>query len=264
MDPESNDFPFLTRKMLSFEHSTRFQLKLSSQSRIAGTLLIRGFTREGIFTFTHTVGTTGVITTENFSMPDIPIMLSVQTASTTIEQGDCRVSLQLMLNGDSLMELCSGFIYSQKALSWPYSNTSDYIPGHGRLITVNSTNPVAGAEPSIEVPAHQVWRFIAARTQLVAAAAAASRRVHLVIDTGNSMVIDCFSGVDQIISETKAYSFANFGHIPDETDDNDILVNTPAGLWLPEGGQIRTETTNLNAGDDFTTLKADVELFYTL
>lgn len=237
--------------MLSFEQGTTFALGLSVQASIARTITLRGMTREGPFTFTFATSSAGTVTYQSFRIPDVPIFVTVINESTSDDQGSIYAYLSLEANGDTLYQLCAGLIYGQKGISYPASPGADLRPSGGRLTYITGSNPAAGAEILETVPAGRLWKIIAMRFQLVAAAAAASRRVHVVFTDGSSDLLDCFSSVDQIISETKNYSVGGFGAVPDETDDNDILIAMPPNIMLPQGAEIKTITTNLNAGDNF-------------
>lgn len=259
-DPRS--LPFLTRNMLAFDHGLAFGLRLQTQTNQAVNLTVRGMTREGVFTFSFATNGNGELQSANFRIPDLPIMVSVTNPDGEFEQGDCFVSLSLTSSDDVLHELCSGFVYSQKSISYPAASNVDARPNGGRLRVASSSNPAAGAELSITVPGGRFWLVRAVRFQLVAAAAAASRRVHLVFSSSSTPLFEAFSSVDQIISETRNYSAAHFGAGLDELDDNDILIHIPDFVFVPEDGTITTETTALNAGDNFGVMSVTVEEFY--
>lgn len=237
--------------MLQFEHGAVFQLRILGQSNTTVTLTIRGLTREGPFSFKHTIITGSAVTAQDYKIPDIPIMLTVENDTQNLYQNDCYIAASLLLNGDKLHELCSGFVYRQKSISWPYSNTVDIIPGHGRFKSIEGLNPAAGAECSMSVPADQVWHVLYFYVQLVTDATVANRRTHLVFNNNNGPYIEAFSSVDQAASLTRNISAAQFGHVPDEIDDNDIIIPIPQNMWLLGESQIATATVNKQAGDNY-------------
>lgn len=260
-DPLKYPLPFLVRDMLAFEHALTFSLRIRSQSTITGVLTIRGMTREGIFTLSHTTTEDGVPQLENFRIPDIPIMASVVVGNGAYMQGDAFVTLELVANNDVLYELLSGFVLNRKSLSYPQGGGQYPRPNGGRLRVVNGTDPAVGAQILEVVPLGRQWRIIAIRFAFVTAAVVASRRVHLVLTDGFTDILDVFTGIDQLTSETRNYSCAAFGTTTDFADDNDILLPLPQGIILDEESEIKTDTTNMNAGDNFGAPKILVEEF---
>ena len=255
--------PFITRKMLDFEHALVFSLRVSTQASVTTNLRIRGMTKEGIFTFRHTTGATGAITTSTFRIPDIPIFLTVEDIDQANEQGRVHATVILIANGDRLYELCSGFVYAQKGISWPTSSNVDAVPGHGIFREFNGTNQAAGDEIVETIPNGRLWRLLAFQFTLVTAATAGSRRVHAVIAGPGGLELDFFGSTDQIISETKNYTCAAVGVIRDEKENDKIIIPIPDNLYIPENGTIGTRTTNLAAGDDFGAPNILIEEFFT-
>lgn len=252
MDPKDNlSTPFPTRKMLSFEHGLVFSIQIRTQASVADVLTIRGMTREGVFTFRHTTVADGAVQTATFRIPDIPIMVSVVDEGGIFNQGDVFATLTLTAENGRLFELCSGLVYTEKSISYPATNSIDPMPGRGRIKVITGTDRAAGNEIVESVPAGRIWRPMGINFTLVAAAAAASRRVHIRFNDGGSWDLDCFSSIDQIISETKSYSGMPIGAVPDETDADKIIIPIPDNLYLPEAFRIMTRTSNLNAGDNF-------------
>ena len=256
MNPDTlQSLPFLTRKMLSFEHGVAFGLRIMSQSGGGNVLTIRGATREGLFAFRHTTTGDLGLNTENFRLPDIPIFVSVIDETLELTQGEVYASLSITANGDKLFDLCSGLVYGSKSISWPATATQDALPAHGTLRTFESADPAAGAEISHQISDHVIWKFRAASVRLVAAAVAVSRRVHLVFTTTDGLLLHSFASIDQTTGQTIDYSFAEYGAVTDETDNGIILVPTPGDLYLPPLTTISTLTTNLDPGDNFGTMK---------
>lgn len=248
--------------MLSFEHARSFGLRITTQSSLNSRLTLRGYTREGMFSFTHSTQSTKLPVTENFRIPDFPIMISATDTNGFFSEGELYVQLALTIDGEVVYELFAGTVYEGKFLSWPDNGGKSPRATSGNITSTTSTDPAAGAEPVLTVPAGVVWELISLNVTLVTAATAANRRVHFAITDGFGGSVNCFSSIDQTASTTRLYSGANFGHLPDEADDNDIVINVPPNLLLIEGGDISTETTNLQAGDNFTALRATFKEYY--
>lgn len=252
MDPlDSLSVPFLTRKMLSFEHGATFSLRIITQSRVAATLTIRGFTREGPFTFIHTTDNSGTEALDTFRIPDLPIMVTVSDENALFGSGTTYARLDLMMGGNKLISLASGPVYMQKSLSWPYNASEDIVPGHGGFRRFSGTDPGAGVEIEFQVPPARIYRLIAFSATLVTSATASNRRVHLRITDDASYKIDSFSEVDQVASTTINYSCAQYGAVPDSTDNGVTLIPIPHNQFVTAGDYIRTNTANLQVGDDW-------------
>jgi hypothetical protein len=263
MPPKPLQAPtFLTREQLALPLGTAFSLRITTQSNNAVPLTIRGMTKEGVFTLVHNTTSDGTDTSTDFRLPDLPIFISVYDDDFSFTQSSCHVSVDLLANEDRLYCLFSGNVYAQKGLSWPQTTTQDLIPNRGTFMVFTSDNPAAGAEISISVPNKRIWRIIGLRFQLVNAAVAASRRVHVVMTHGEGCALDFFSDVDQITGETRNYTCAAVAGNPDRIDDNDIIIPIAPDIWLPEGSTITTETTALNAGDNFGTCAVMLEQFF--
>lgn len=237
--------------MLAFESGATFALRIQSQSSDNNTLTIRGMTKEGPFVLSHTTNANRSTQTETFNLPDIPIWVTVSDDLFNFVQGDCFINLSLVVNGDILYQLANGLVYYHNNISWPTNNIIENRQKPGRIRTVNGTDPAAGSEISQTVPNGAMWKLKGVRIPFVTAATAGSRRVHLVINDSVNDIIDIFGNVDQIISEAKQYTFTPFLNVPDETDDNDILVSIPNDIILFAPMIIKTITTNLAGGDNF-------------
>lgn len=260
--PEELALPFLTRKMLSFDHGTTMSIRIRSRSTGANGVTLRGATREGIFSFAHTTLGIGGTFTETFRIPDVPLFLVVLADSSTIQQGEIFVQVQLLMNNDIVQELVSGYITGIRSLGWPAANLEDTRPGGGVIDVIESADPDAGAELDDIVNGNEYWRIQAIRFQLVTDANMANRRVHVTIDDGTNVLLDFIASNGQVASETVNYTFAPFGAINDSLDDADIVSGIPNNLILPNPFHIRTDTTNLLAGDNFGVMRILAERFF--
>lgn len=251
--------PFVTRDMLAFEQGATFGLEIVTRAIVAGDLYVRGATREGPFLYkVTTVGTTSGVTS-NFRIPDVPIWVSIIDDDGNYDEGQCFVTMRITVNGDILYALSSGYVHGDKPVSWPAVSLTSATNGRGVFRTIDSPDAAAGEEFTITIPDNTVNLVRAIRFQFVAAAAAASRRVHLTFTRAGTVMFDCFGSIDQIINETKNYSCMPIGVVPDETDGSDIIIPIPADLYLRVNDTIVSKTTAINAGDNFGVASAYVE-----
>lgn len=261
-NPESYQLPFLVRDMLRFEGAVAFSLRIRTQARRAGTLTIRGITREGMFAFRHTTTANGVAQTQDFRIPDLPTLVSVVDDSSVYIQGEVVATLSLVANGEIIYSLCSGFVHAQKPLSYPESPLEDAVPGRGNFQTIVSADPGAGDEVSITVPSGRMWRVIAANVQLVTSSTAANRRVKLRLQTNGGIDIVTAGAVDQTASTTRNYSWAQRGAIPAESVGTRIMLDMPREVYLITDDTVGTDTENIQAGDNFSVMQLLVEEFF--
>lgn len=264
MNPDGLGLPFLTRDMLAWKGNATFSLRIATQCIVATPIAIRGFTKEGPFTLQHTTAAGGGVTTQEFRIPDIPIMVVVDDFENGFNQGDLRAVLSLVVNGDLCYELCSGLVYSGKGISWPTNYSTDARPNGARHQVKSITAPAAGAEFTTTVDSQEVWQIIGLSFRFVAAAAAASRRVHVIFEEGSNDIVHCFSSVDQIISENKFYTCAPYGAVPDETDGENILIPIPPGHIIGGGGKVKSKTTAINAGDQFSSINLIIDRWFAV
>lgn len=261
-DPEAAKLPFLVRDMLRFEGAAAFALQIRTQSSVAGTIFIRGFTREGVFTFKHTTTNDGTVQTSTFRIPDVPILVSLTDDLAAFKQGDCVATLNLTENGDVVYVLTSGFVYAQKGISYPNNQLHDVMPGRGAIKTYTSANPAAGDELSLTVPTGRIWRILALNFQLVASATVANRRVRVRLQTNVGLDIAVFGVTDQTASQTMNYSFAQVGVISDEVDNTRIQIALPQEIYLGQDDFLGTDTINLQSGDNYSVMNVLVEEFF--
>lgn len=254
--------PFITRDLLRFGKNASIQLRLTSQTNNTTSLFVRGITREGMFEFRAIQDGTGAGNVSNFRIPDIPIFVSVVDDSNGNFQGDAYVNLELLINGEIVLSLLSGFVYINKSLSWPQTTNFDMRPGGGRLGWRSGTNPAANVEITELVPESRIWRLIACTFTLVTDANVANRRVHFEMHDSSGQLVEAFSSVDQTASQTILYSVGHFGNTPDETDNNVILINIPDNVYLQTDGQFNTATLNRQATDNFSAPFFLVEEFF--
>ena len=253
MPPEdTNGLPFLTRKMLSFEHATTFSLRVTTHATQAVAVSIKGFTREGLFSLTHTTTGDGSNTTKDFALPDFPTWVSVFDEGGNFKQGECYITLDLYANGDKLYQYLAGFIYSLKALSWPGGNSLDMWPNGGIIKMITGTDPAANTEINETIPNGRQWRVISVQFDLTTDANVADRRVRLGFDDGSDNFLRIAATAVQTASTTIKYIYGVNMPFNNDATANLQTAPLPDGLLLPETWDITTQTTNRQVGDNYT------------
>jgi len=146
--------------------------------------------------------------------------------------------------------LVSDAITNRSALAWPGGQLRQSVEGPGALRSIAGTNPAAGVEVSEAVPTDARWRLRSFRVQLVTAVAVATRRVHLTIDDGATILYDLAAADTELASLTRNYNFTQDG-FQRAAQDNEVYVPLPVDVYLFQGYRVRTLTTNLQAADDY-------------
>lgn len=121
----------------------------------------------------------------------------------------------------------------------------------GVFKVVTGTDPAAGAEISQTVTAGKAWELQAMTFQFVTDATAANRRVTVIFDDGTSIFSQVPSEAPQAASVTARYHIA-----PGLARYGTTLENKGYPLAIPRlvlsgGFRIRTDTTNLQVGDNY-------------
>ena len=243
---------FLTKDQLAFQEGARIRLRLTTQSLAANDVLVVGATREGKFSFRATLNSTGAEQNNTFSLPDIPIWVSVKDRTAAYTVGQCYVNLSLEMDNDPMWFLCAGYIYSNHSISWPTALYEHSVTHKGELKVVTGSNPAANAEISQTIPSSFVWRPKAIQFQLVTDANVATRQVHIEIqDNETSKLIDIPASGTQAAGLTRNYTFAQFPGTTPPNADNEIITALPQDLVLPTDWIIKTTTTNKQVGDNY-------------
>lgn len=247
--------------MLSFEFAASISIRIDAQSISGNPITIRGATRESQFVYVHTPNSDKTPSTEQFRITEMPLWLTAQDEQGSGVSGQCYVRLSLVFNGDVLYQFASGYVYGQYGISWPMATLKESTPtfGQRKLITVDGDG--VGLEHTVTVPANQMWKILSLRYTLVTAATVGSRRTHVTFGYDTTVLYDVLSSVDQIISQTRKISCTQIAGAGTYADDNDIVIPLPVDLILPSGSKIKTSTTNLAAGDNYTECLVNAEVF---
>jgi len=249
--------------MLSFEHGLAFTLNIRTQADVTLDLLIQGMTREGTFTFKHTTASTSIVTSADFRIPDIPIYLTVTQAINSGFQGEIFCAVNLQAGSNIIQQLISGTVYGDKALTWPSNPAADSRPNGGALALRLSANPAAGAELSLDVPIGEVWRVQSVAFQLVTSATVANRKPHIQFLSNGMIAAACYNDFIQTATQTINYAATTYAQ-PAQTaaDGTDFPIAIPHGLLLHSGDTIQTVTTALQAGDNYSFMQVNVEMWF--
>lgn len=122
------------------------------------------------------------------------------------------------------------------------------------ITQLNGSDPAAGAEVSVTVPAGKHWHLISVSVALVQGATQTPQPI-LVIDDGTDVLFENFgSSTAQAVSTTCRYTWAEgltlSGQVGATTNVH-ATAPLPAGLILGPGFRIRTSTLGIGANSDY-------------
>jgi hypothetical protein len=116
---------------------------------------------------------------------------------------------------------------------------------------VTGTTPGAGSEINETVPAGVIWQLKTFIYKLTTSATVANRTSHLIIDDGANVLLNSASVIAQVASNGLTYNTGDDAFSL-TVADNMVWLQSVASLRLLPGYRLRTLTTNLQAGDQYT------------
>ena len=244
--------PFLSRNQLAFEGSAVFGLSLDVVGHGTDTLQVRGFTKEGAFTFSQVIAAGSAIQTFAFAIPDVPVMVSVALAPSDTTGAVAHCVLYLTANGDRVAVLGQGIINALFAVTWPHQMPNNREQSEGAVVEIPITAPEAGNEMSISVGDNEIWEVFAVTLKLTADANAANRTVILQIQQGTDGEIRRAAGTTQQATEAQQYTFLTGGTSGVTVADQSQEIALPSRIMMFSGRSITTITTSIQAGDAYT------------
>ena len=147
--------------------------------------------------------------------------------------------------------LWQGFIPYNAAVGWPGTPTKDVSDGAGTIRSITGTAPGAGVDISEVCPSNRRWQLLMFRASLTSSATVANRLVNIILDDGTNMLYRLTANTNQPASQTNGYNVAS--GIPNAFDGAvDIGTTLPQPTIIKAGCRIKTSTTNLQAGDQWT------------
>ncbi len=217
------------------------------------------------FLFTPTITTDGSQQTSRFFCGlSVLQFLTVSTASISLKPGQTfvRVLVEHGAGPDPvvLTQLTEGYVTDHHNLKWPSAAAFTSTQSHNFLTTLTSADPAAGAEITFTVPANAQLDVSAVRFTLTTSVAAANRQVHVVVDDGATVLYDAPANAVQAASLTRNYN-VTFQTAQPAATDNEIYIAMPIRSRLSSGFRIRTATTALQAGDDFSAMIVTAERY---
>ncbi len=187
---------------------------------------------------------------------------SIRASSASPRVGQCFATVEMVRGRLGAVQilgaLAAGYVTDTQRFAWPGSPVRTSTDGRGVMRSITGTDPAAGAEASETVPTNARWLLLAFTLRLVTDATVANRHVRLVIDDGATTFFSSDSEAAQAASDNWAYN-AGIGMDRRAGVSDNRMWALPAGLMLPGGARIRTSTSNIAAGDNFSAPQLLVE-----
>lgn|SRR3990167_959191 len=244
--------PFLNRKQFDFEEGASFKLNVDIWSNSGGTIQITGMTKSGPFTFALAVPTDGLQDNFELGIPDIPVLLAVDSQSNSVFRGMVYCKVGLLINSTIVGHLVSGYVTSAKSLSYPYGQNEHSMSGRGRMRQIDIADPAAGVELANTLVTGKITRIHAFRGTLVTDATASNRMVSLSIPSTGDNIVRVPAITLQTASLTIDYVFGIGLAYLDDTIGLRKTAPLPSDLWLDSATAIATIVTNIQAGDNWS------------
>lgn len=137
------------------------------------------------------------------------------------------------------------------------------IYGAPYLRVVTIANPAAGAEFTLRTPGESIWRVLSVRFRFTTDATVAGREVALIADDGTNAYWQTAVDGGQAASLGTDYATNQAFNVTGGANVFRPLNYPPEGLWLGPGNRLRTSTLNIQAGDQFSAIVAQVQEFHS-
>lgn len=205
---------------------------------------------------------------QNFPL-DAGYMLncSIGILGSTITQiGQTFVQLALVRGrGGAAVEMgtiLQGYVATSHWIAFPGSPVQHAFEGPGYKHPEVMAAPAAGADIIITVPDHARWRVYSVFSSFVASAAAANRFPALAVRQGVATPIWSIQA-PLVVTAGTGFNFYWTPGIPfgpaATAIANQFQVPLPDPVWMPSLYTMRTETANIQAGDQWGLMRVFVE-----
>lgn len=151
--------------------------------------------------------------------------------------------------------LVSDTITAAHRVAWPGTPLRGPLEGAGALRAIAGTTPAAGAEISETVPTGARWELLSLTATLTSSATVANRHAVLVLDDGATPYFRVGISTNQAASLAINYNYAQGVGSAALDGGVQFITPIPAGVRLASGHRVRTLTTNLQVGDQWSAVE---------
>lgn len=151
------------------------------------------------------------------------------------------------------LPLFSDYVTTLIVPGWPGGRAISPVEGPGQIASVQQANPGAGADWTFTVPNFARMRFQSFNAVLTASAAVANRQVNIIVDDGANIVWQHDVGTNITAGQTASISGTGTNATVGLTT-TELFVVLPPGLVLTQAMRIRSATTGIQAGDQWSAI----------
>jgi hypothetical protein len=227
-----------------------FDLLVESFSSASLVVQIRGYTENEVVSHDHTPSTDRTLSSSVISITGSPIYLTARSSVSGIKRGQCYVRVSLRIEGVIVATLFAGYVDGTTAVAFPNGKIEDSLSGFGFFRSITGTDPAAGAEVSETVPTGALWKLHSLTVTLVCDATVANRQPKLRFDDLSNFVFYGGFGANSVAGETSQLAWAAVGAVA-ASSYSGRLNQLPFDFKLLAGYRIRTNTSTIQAGDDY-------------
>jgi len=238
-------------------------LQIVSANSLAGVALTiqgRRLNEKGsieAFSFLHIPTSDRVSRTENYKIGGGALLNLVVFASSGAPKiGQTYVSARIIrgLSAATIVlgGLLGGYVTAAQPLAYPGSPIQGSIEGGGVIRSIVGTDPAATTEASETVPTGARWQLLSWSIQFATSATPADRLVRLQLDDGTTPYADVPAPAVQAASNTWRYIFAQGISLTSIANAPNLIQAAPLDLPLLAGHRLRTATTTMQAGDNYS------------
>lgn len=157
--------------------------------------------------------------------------------------------------------LCRGFATYVQPLSFPYGGIRNPTEGQGNIRSITGTVPGVGLEITEVVPPGVRWRIQSFSFVFTASAAVANRIITIKIDDGTNYFFLNSAAFSITANQVAFLTFAACGFQSSGILSGGLMA-APSNLILTAGWRIKTTTTALQAGDQYSGIQYCVEEWF--
>lgn len=247
--------PFLSREHLDFAPGSSFSLDLVLIASAAEPVEVRGFTREGQFTFVAEPVGDSSVEVFSFALPDIPVLVSVLVNPAAAFGTYDHATLHLSVNGNRTAMLGQGIISNIYGIGWPQQLNPTEPQMSGAAESVFMADPAAGANFSSTVPANQIWDILGVVAELGCDANAANRVLTFEFGSAAALLITRANTTNITANQSVTVRGVPGGTTQVITAASMHEIGLPSIITLPPQGLLKVNVTNKQAGDQLTSIE---------
>ncbi len=172
----------------------------------------------------------------------------------------CQIELirDIPSSGIRTLTLAAGYLTDANEIGWPNFTPLGSLQGRGLIRSIVGTTPAAGAEITETVPTGARWAVKSFTFAFTASAAIQNRIPQVSIDDGGVSFYIFGTAVAITAGQGRTITASPVsGALTDA--QNNILIPMPSEIAMLAGFRIKTTTSNIQVGDQYSNVKYEVE-----